>query len=372
MNPRGRTGCKSALLFFGIASAALNGCGEQGPESSQVTRIAAAHGAGAVHVAAAHGTAVPASEEINPRLLRRFLPLPDPRIATDGAEAAKVSLGRMLFFDTRLSKSGDVACNSCHALDEYGVDHRKRSLGIGGQEDGRNAPTVYNAAGHFTQFWDGRASDVEAQALGPILNPKEMGATDAASVVSALSSIPGYPPMFAKAFPGSKDPVSFPNVGAAIGAFERGLVTPGRWDSYLRGDANALTAAEKKGLKVFLNSGCMVCHTGAYLGGSMFERVGIVEPWPNQDDRGRAGVTKNDGDKMMFKVPSLRNVARTGPYFHDGSAETLEDAVKAMGRFQLGLDFSSDEADSIVAWLRSLTGELPRTYIARPTLPPGK
>jgi cytochrome c peroxidase len=158
-------------------------------------------------------------------------------------------------------------------------------------------------------------------------------------------------------------------VGRAIGAFERKLVTPGRWDKFLMGDKNALTAAEKDGFKTFTDIGCMVCHTGALLGGSMFERLGAVEPWPNQNDRGRHDVTKADGDSMMFKVPTLRNIEKTAPYFHDASATTLEEAVRMMGKHQLGLELSASEIASIITWLKSLTGEIPHDYIAKPVLP---
>jgi len=311
-------------------------------------------------------------DEVNPRLLRRFQPLPT-SLAMQGQPATKevVDLGRALYFETRISKAGDMSCNSCHELSLYGVDNQKTSPGFGGKRGSRNSPSVYNAAGHFAQFWDGRAADVEAQAKGPILNPAEMAMPDGATVVATLKKIPGYTEMFARAFPGQKDAISYDNIGSAIGAFERGLVTPGRWDKFLRGDKNALTSAERKGLKTFLNSGCMVCHTGAYLGGSMFERVGVVEPWPNQTDEGRAAVTRAPGDRMMFKVPSLRNVEKTAPYFHDGSAATLDDAVRMMGKHQLGLELAPEEIESIVTWLKSLTGELPPAdYIAKPTLPP--
>ena len=283
-----------------------------------------------------------------------------------------VDLGRQLFYDPRLSKGGDLSCNSCHNLGDYGVDHQRFSLGDHGQHGARNAPTVYNAAGFFVQFWDGRAPNVEEQAKGPIVNPVEMAMPDGAHVVATLKGIPGYVGAFHDAFPSESDAVTFDNVGRALGAFERGLVTPGRWDDFLRGNGSALSAAEKEGLKTFLNAGCMVCHTGPFLGGSMFERVGVVEPWPNQDDHGREQVTHVPGDAMMFKVPTLRNVEHTAPYFHDGSATTLEDAVRMMGRHQLGLELSDAEVGSIVTWLKSLTGELPRAYAAKPTLPPSK
>lgn len=205
------------------------------------------------------------------------------------------------------------------------------------------SPTVYNAAGHLTQFWDGRASNVEEQAKGPIINPVEMAMTNGDEVVRMLRGIPGYVDAFANAFPGEPSAMSYDNLGHAIGAFERGLVTPGRWDSYLEGNSKALTSEEVEGLKVFTNVGCMVCHTGEFLGGGSCQRAGAVEPWPNQSDEGRFGVTKDPADRMMFKVPSLRNVARTGPYFHDGSAKTLGQAVRMMGKHQLGLELSEPE-----------------------------
>ena len=309
--------------------------------------------------------------EINPRLLRRFQPLP--QVFEDEKNPrtpAKVDLGRMLYFDKRLSKDGEQSCNSCHDLANYGVDHQPFSMGHGKVRGLRNAPTVYDAAGFFTQFWDGRAPNVEEQSKGPLVNPIEMAMTDGAHVASTLKAVPGYADAFRRAFPGDADPITFDNVGRAIGAFERGLVTPSRWDDYLRGNPNALTPAEKEGFKTFLNVGCMVCHTGALLGGSMFERAGAAEPWPNQKDRGRQQVTKASADGMLFKVPTLRNVAKTAPYFHDASAATLPEAVQMMGRYQLGMELTPEEIAGIVTWLNALTGEVPTAYVAEPTLPP--
>ncbi len=312
-----------------------------------------------------------ASEKgFNPRLLRRF----EPARATIAAKQhelseAKVELGRMLYHEKRLSKSQELSCNSCHQLDRYGVDSQKTSTGHQGQRGGRNAPTVYHAAGHFEQFWDGRASDVETQALGPILNPIEMAAPSPEHVVRVLASMPEYVAAFKRAFPTEKDPLVFANVGKAIGAFERKLTTRARWDDYLEGNLAALSQQEIEGLKLFTNLGCMVCHTGEFLGGSMYEKVGTVEPWPNQNDQGRFAVTQRDGDRMMFKVPTLRNISETAPYFHDGVADNLEQAVALMGRHQLGLELEKAEVASIVAWLRSLKGELPKAYVALPELP---
>jgi cytochrome c peroxidase len=310
--------------------------------------------------------------EISPRLLHRFAPLVDGKTLHPPALiTAKINLGRQLFYDRRLSKSHEMSCNSCHDLAAYGVDGRATSIGSDGKGGTRNAPTVYNASGHFAQFWDGRASSVEEQASGPLLSKKEMGMSSAAAVTAVLKAIPGYVTGFRRAFPSDPEPITMENIGRCLGAFERGLVTPSRWDQYLRGDLAALDRDEKLGLRTFLNLGCAVCHTGAYLGGSMFQRAGIAEAWPNQKDPGRSDITKSAGDRMMFKVPSLRNVAMTAPYFHDGSSATLEDAVQRMGRRQLGIDLGASEVASLVSWLNTLTGEIPAAYIAMPLLPAG-
>jgi cytochrome c peroxidase len=255
-------------------------------------------------------------------------------------------------------------------VDAYGVDGEATSKGHAGQRGGRNAPTVYHAAGYFEQFWDGRAADVEQQALGPILNPIEMAAPSEKYVVAVLASMPEYVAAFRRAFPDEPAPVTFANVGKAIGAFERRLTTRARWDDYLEGQIAALSNEEVEGLKLFTNLGCMVCHTGELLGGSMYEKVGAVEPWPNQKDQGRYEVTQREGDRMMFKVPTLRNVSETGPYFHDGVAASLPEAVRMMGKHQLGLELEDREVQAIVTWLGSLTGKLPAAYTATPELPP--
>jgi cytochrome c peroxidase len=311
------------------------------------------------------------SVDINPRLLRRFQPLRSQVESADNPiTEAKTDLGRMLFFEPRLSKSQKTSCNTCHALDNYGVDNLVTSVGHRGQHGTRNSPTVYNAAGFFAQFWDGRAETVEEQALGPILNPVEMALVSPEQGVKVLNSIPEYRQAFIKAFPGEAEPVTFANVGRAIGAFERRLTTPSRWDAFLRGNQQALTVPELEGLKVFTNIGCMVCHTGEFVGGAMYQKVGIVEPWPDQRDQGRFAVTKQDTDRMMFKVPTLRNIEKTAPYFHDGSVPTLDAAVRRMARYQLGLTLSDQEVAAIVTWLGALTGDLPSDYIKPKALPP--
>ncbi|MBL8950909.1 MAG: c-type cytochrome [Myxococcaceae bacterium] len=300
------------------------------------------------------------------RVMRRYKPLTAPAAAVN---PALVALGRMLYFEPRLSSTGEVSCNSCHPLDGYGVTHDATSKGVRGQTGTRNAPSTYNAARHFRQFWDGRSATIEDQAGDPILNPIEMGMQSSDSVVRALEAIRGYGPAFAAAFPGELEPITWAHVKEAIGAFERGLVTPGRWDRFLRGDSAALTTVEKEGARSFANLGCVVCHAGELAGGSMYEKLGAVKAWPNQNDKGRFDVTHDDGDEMMFKVSSLRNVAKTAPYFHDGSAATLSEAVRMMARHQLGEELDDDEVKGIVAWLEALSGEVPQDYIVKPQLP---
>ena len=299
-----------------------------------------------------------------------FGQLPGSMSALDNpATPARIALGRMLYYETRLSSDSTVSCNSCHLLNAYGVEHRPVSLGVKGQLGSRNAPTVFNAAGHLAQFWDGRAPTVEEQAKGPILNPVEMGMPSGDAVTERLKALPGYRAAFAAAFPGEADPVTYDNVGRAIGAFERGLVTPSRWDAFLAGDTGALTPAEKRGLETFVALGCSACHRGTYVGGEMFQKAGLVEPWPEQGDPGRYAVTHRRGDRLVFKVPSLRNVERTAPYFHNGQVATLEEAVRRMARYQLGRELRDAEVTSVVTWLKSLTGTIPQEYIAPPTRP---
>ncbi len=282
------------------------------------------------------------------------------------ASKSKIALGKMLFFDTRLSKSNTISCNSCHNLALGGADNNSVSIGHGWQKGGRNSPTVLNSALHIAQFWDGRAKDVEEQAQGPILNPAEMGATEDL-VLERLSSIPEYVTLFRKAFPGEA-PLTYKNVANAIGAFERTLITPSRFDDFLKGDSNALTEQEKDGLALFMEKRCSICHKGMLVGGGTFMRFGIMRnPWELKD-RGRIEVTGKDSDMFMFKVPSLRNVALTYPYFHNGSVWNLDQAVKIMGWVQLGKRITTAEAQSIVTFLKSLTGK--PLKIELPVLPP--
>jgi len=310
-----------------------------------------------------------AQSEINRASLGMFQPILE--VAENPANPlteAKVHLGRMLYYDTRLSKNRTISCNSCHDLASFGDDGKPVSSGIHEQTGGRSAPTVYNAALHIAQFWDGRAADVEAQAVGPILNPIEMGMPDSAYVLKVIQSIPGYVEAFAKAFPDDKEPITYENVGRAIGAFERKLLTPSRFDDFLKGDEKALSDEEKHGLTLFVTTGCTVCHNGMGVGGHLFQKLGLVKAWPTQD-LGRFDATKNEVDKHFFKVPSLRNITETAPYLHDGSVKTLEEIVAKMAEHQLGRQLSREDVRSIISFLGSLKGRVNEETIRQPELP---
>jgi len=289
-----------------------------------------------------------------------------PRSAVD---QARVTLGKALYFDKRLSRDNSISCNSCHDLKRHGVDGRAFSLGFQNHEVGRNSPTVFNAFGHIAQFWDGRAPTVEEQAKGPILAAGEMAMPSPEAVVKKLKGIKGYLPLFQAAFPGQKDPITYDNVGVAIGRFERELATPSRWDLLLAGNDEALTPLEKKGVKAFATYGCTTCHTGTLIGGDRYMKAGLVKPWPNKKDVGRFAITGNEADKYVFKVPSLRNIAMTGPYFHDASETTLAGAIRKMGRHQLGVEIPDADVKAIEAFLNTLTGEIPAELAATPELP---
>ncbi|MBL8177405.1 MAG: c-type cytochrome [Bryobacterales bacterium] len=310
------------------------------------------------------------TEGVDPEYLANFAPAPEVMESKENPfSEEKAALGKMLYYETRLSKEKNISCNSCHPLDGYGVDGQPVSTGHKGQRGSRNAPTVYFAAGHKRQFWDGRAETVEEQAKGPMMNPVEMAMADAKDVEQALRSIAGYGEWFRKAFPGEAQPVTLDNAARAIGAFERKLVTVSRWDRFLKGDKTALNKEEQAGFLAFYKSGCVVCHGGQYLGGQVFMKLGLYKPWPKEEDTGRSALTKKEADRMMFKAPSLRNIEKTGPYFHDGSVGTLEETVRLMSEHQLERPVTESEQKRIVAWLRSLTGDLPAAYIAAPTMP---
>lgn len=312
----------------------------------------------------------PGKVQVNAEALQMFAPLPQVMTSPDNPVTdAKVTLGRILYYDPRLSANQKISCNTCHPLDAYGAQSTSVSTGFKNQQGKRNAPTVYNAAGHFVQFWDGRAPTVEEQAKGPITNPIEMAMPSNAAAVQVIKSMPEYVALFQTAFPKDNDPVTYENMALAIGVFERGLVTPSKWDAFIQGNESALSDAQKAGFNTFAATGCQWCHAGAYVGGATYQKLGVVKPWPNQQDQGVYQLTKDDVDKMVFKVPSLRNIKKTGPYFHDGSVATLDEAIRNMAIHQRGVGLTKAQVKSIEAWMDSLSGQIPMDYIKRPELP---
>lgn len=288
------------------------------------------------------------------------------------ATAEKVNLGHALYFDTRLSKEGNISCNSCHNLATFGVDNLPVSPGDDGTLGGRNSPTVLNAAFHASQFWDGRAKDVEEQAGMPIMNPVEMAIPSKEFLVNRLKEVELYQELFAEAYPEEENPITYQNIEYAIGAFERQLLTPSRFDDYLKGNHDALSSQEKQGLLSFVLVGCTQCHSDALLGATAsFQRFGVYDDyWKHTKsakiDKGLAEVTGKELDEYMFKVPSLRNVAETWPYFHDGSVESLEESIKIMAEIQLDQKLNNRQIENIAAFLNSLTGEVPKEFQSAP------
>lgn len=274
-------------------------------------------------------------------------------------DARKVSLGRTLFHDKRLSKDNSISCASCHDLAKGGVDGRQFALGINGQVGPINTPTVLNSGFNFRQFWNGRAATLEEQAAGPIHNPGEMG-SNWQEVLGKLGQDAKLVELFKGVY---RDGLQPRNIQDSIATFERSLVTPSRFDRYLRGETNAITEDEKRGYQLFKNYGCVACHQGVNVGGNMYQTFGVLGSYfkdrgnITEADLGRYSVTKNELDRHVFKVPSLRNVALTAPYFHDGSAPTLEAAVEIMFRYQLGRPAPAADKASIISFLKSLTGE---------------
>lgn len=308
------------------------------------------------------------------------LPAKAPEPANNPSSPAKVELGKMLFHDVRLSANGALSCNSCHNVMYSGEDNRAGSIGIRNQVGARTAPTVWNAAFSSVMFWDGRAPSLEEQARGPVTSPGEMGMKSWDDVVARLKAMPEYVKGFSAAF-GSPDSVSADNAVKAIAAYERTLITPNSpYDKYVNGDKSALTDQQVKGMKTFAELGCVGCHSGpAFNGPSLPEGTGFYQKFPTfengvleaqyrfSQDEGRFEATKNVADKHFFKVPTLRNIALTAPYFHNGSVKTLEDAVRVMGKTQLNRDITPEQAADVAAFLNGLTGEFPK--IEMPRLP---
>jgi cytochrome c peroxidase len=316
---------------------------------------------------------ISAADELMARAQMFFKPIPEtaPPPKDNAPSPVKMDLGRMLYFDPRLSASGLISCNTCHNVGIGGADLQETAVGHGWQKGGRNSPTVFNAVFNLAQFWDGRAQDLKEQAKGPPQAAIEMNSTPEL-VVETVKSMPEYGRLFKKVFPRESNPVTYDNIAKAIEAFEASLLTPDApFDRYLKGDGTALNAEEQAGLQVFMDKGCAGCHGGINMGGTGYFPFGVVEK-PKAEitagDTGRFKVTGAKGDEYVFKSPSLRNIALTAPYFHSGKVWSLKGAVAIMGSAQLGIALSSDEADRVVAFLKTTTGVQPR--IEYPILPP--
>jgi cytochrome c peroxidase len=309
------------------------------------------------------------------------LPKQAPEPADNRSSPAKVELGKMLYFDPRFSSTGTVSCFSCHNVMEGGDDHRPTSIGVHGKEGGRNSPTVWNAAFHSVQFWDGRAASLEAQSKGPPVNPIEMGMKDLDDVIERIRKIPGYKPYFAKAF-GAGDVVTMDNAARAIATYERTLITPGSaYDRFAAGDPKALNAQQQRGLAKFAATGCTTCHMGpAFNGPPLPQGTAFLQKFPTFDkspyvakyalakDLGRYESTKVEGDKHLWRVPTLLNLVYTAPYMHTGTVKTLPEAVRVMASVQLNKTLSDAEVADVVAFLEALTGPFPVQTM--PRLPP--
>lgn len=280
---------------------------------------------------------------------------------------AKIDLGMKLYYDKRLSKDGNISCNSCHNLNTFGVDNLPTSPGDLGELGGRNSPTVIYASLHANQFWDGRAKDVEEQAGMPILNPVEHNIPSEAFLVERLRGIEEYQTLFREVFNEDAEPITYPNLTEAIGAFERQLNPKSRFDEWLDGNDNSMTQEELKGLQSFIDNGCVACHSGVTLGGQMMQKFGVYGNYwdftkSTTIDNGVFDLTQNENDKYVFKVPSLRNIEKTYPYFHDGSVEDLKEAVKIMHRLQNNKYLNDRETENIVAFLKTLTADVDDRY----------
>lgn len=306
------------------------------------------------------------------RAKQMFKPIPAtaPVLKNNPHTTEKYELGKLLFFEPRLSKSGLISCNSCHNMGLGGGDFQETSTGHAWQKGPRNAPTVLNSVFNIAQFWDGRAKDLAEQAKGPVQAAVEMNNTPE-GVVKTLKSMPEYVEMFKKAYPKSKDPVTFDNFALAVEVFEATLNTPdSKFDKFLKGDKKALNKTERAGLDLFMSKSCADCHKGVNMGGHDYYPFGLVERPSKEitaDDKGRFMVTKTATDEYVFKSPSLRNINLTAPYFHSGKVWSLNEAVKVMGTAQLGIALSDDEAAKITAFLKTTTGKQP--VVTHPIFP---
>ncbi len=315
----------------------------------------------------------PSSDPLILRAREAFKPIPikAPELPGNPATVDKISLGAMLYFDPRISATHSISCASCHNVGLGGADNSPTSVGFHGTRGGRNSPTVFNSVFNFAQFWDGRAKDLEEQAGGPMVNPVEM-ASPKQHIAAQLTALPQYRTAFARAFPGDANPVSLVNTQKAIAVFEATLITPNApFDRFLRGDTAAFDANQKAGLALFIDKGCSACHSGVNLGGTMYAKFGVVSPpdakYRPVSDKGRSAITGNTSDDYFYKVPTLRNIALTAPYFHTGSEQDLAKVVNIMAKTQLGQSLTQAETAQIVAFLNGLTGDQPK--IVHPLLP---
>ncbi|MBX3190881.1 MAG: c-type cytochrome [Labilithrix sp.] len=339
------------LAIVGILAAVACDKGGGAPTPSTTTAPAVASSA----------PAAPAPT-FDPGQLAVFAPLPEKIERPDNLlTPEKVALGKTLYFDPKLSKGKDVSCNACHDVTKNGASETQRGR--------RNAPTIFNAAGGFAQGWDARGTLVEDFVIAHAAEPDVMSQGDKA-LVQAVAASPAYVAAFKKAFPDEKGAITTDTIGKALGAYTRKLLTPSRWDKFLAGDASALTDAEKAGLAAFLDANCMTCHAGKYIGAAQTQKLGVAKPWPvapgRAEDLGRFEVTKQDVDRHVFKVPTLRNVTKTSPYLHDGSMSSLEENVKLMARHQVGKELDDARVKAIVTFLGALEGEPPKDLVTKP------
>ena len=299
------------------------------------------------------------------RANRIFSPLPEAMPGSEDDTPERIVLGKKLYFEKRLSINDSQSCASCHILDNgaAGVDNLATSPGARGEKGTRNSPTVLNAGWQDSQFWDGRAEDLVEQAKGPILNPIEMGMPDEKTVEQKIAGIFEYQDAFAKAFPGEKPAITYQNIAEAIAAFERTLITPSRVVDFMNGAVDALSESEPRGLKTFIKVDCKSCHDGKLLGGETYEPLGKEHAYENQTDQGMYTLTKDEDDRMFFKVAPLRNVALTAPYFHDGKIKMLDEAVRKMGKLQLDEELSDQQVSDIVSFLKTLTDKNREQYV---------
>src|SRR5262245_32274737 len=316
-----------------------------------------------------------AENDLRMQALAMFRPLVlDGAAGTDPGISRQVNLGKLLYFEPRVSADGTVSCARCHQPALYGADGLPRSIGAEHRVHPRHAPTVLDAASQFVQHWRGDRTSVEDQAMQALIAPPSYGNPSYGAAIAKLKAISGYAALFAQAFPGQADPITPENWGRTIGAYVRTLVTPAPFDRFLGGDDTAMSPTARQGLRAFMQVGCASCHNGSGVGGTMYRKFGITEPYWNATgshsvDKGRFDVTNDPADLYVFKVPTLRNVARTAPYFHDGAVTTLPEAVRVMARVQLGRQLTESQVTDIVEFLASLTGPLPNHFTTIPALP---